>query len=140
MTARPELGAPPSRGPRSGRRADRGQAAVELALTFPFVVLLFLAMVQVGLIVRDQILVVHAAREAARAAAVIPGDAAARRAAIGSSGLDKGRIRVVVKGRGGPGSTLTVTVRYSAPTQVPLIGPLVPDVRLRAVASMRVEV
>ncbi|MBA2609184.1 MAG: pilus assembly protein [Actinobacteria bacterium] len=103
-------------------------------------VLLLLAIVQVGLVVRDQILVVHAAREAARAAAVSPDDAAARRAAVGSSGLEKGRIHVTVSGRGAPGSTLTVTVRYSAPTQVPLIGPLVPDVGLRAVASMRVEV
>ena len=140
MTARPEPGASPSHGPRSGRRPDRGQAVVELALTFPLVVLMFLAIVQVGLVVRDQILVVHAAREAARAAAVDPDAGAAKHAATGSSGLEKGRIEVTLNGRGAPGSTLTVTVRYASPTQVPLIGPLVPDVGLRAVASMRVEV
>jgi Flp pilus assembly protein TadG len=106
----------------------------------PFVVLLLLAIVQVGLVVRDEILVVHAAREAARAAAVDPDEAAARRAAVGSSGLEKGRMDVSITGRGRAGSTLSATVRYSAPTEVPLIGQLLPDVRLRAVASMRVEV
>jgi Flp pilus assembly protein TadG len=104
------------------------------------VVLLLLSIVQVGLIVRDEILVVHASREAARAAAVDPDNDAARRAAAGSSGLDKNRMNVTISGRGGVGSTLTVSVRYSAPTEVPLIGSLLPDVGLRAVTSMRVEV
>lgn len=113
---------------------------VEFALTLPLAVLILLAIVQVGLVVRDQILVVHAAREAARAAAVDPEPAAARRAAAGSSGLDEGRIQVAISGRGAPGSTLTVVIRYSAPTEVPLIGALLPDVALRAVAAMRVEV
>ena len=45
---------------------------MELALVLPLVVALLLAVVQVGLIVRDQVLVVHAAREAAREAAVDP--------------------------------------------------------------------
>lgn len=113
---------------------------MELALTFPLVVLMLLSIVQVGLIVRDQILVVHASREAARAGAVSGDPDDLRRAAIGSSGLKSGRIQIEASDRGAPGSTLTVTVRYSAPTDVPLIGALVPDVRLRAVTSMRVEV
>ena len=59
-------------GPVRRRRGDGGQASVELALVLPLVVLLLLAVVQLGLLVRDQILVVHAAREAAREAAVDP--------------------------------------------------------------------
>ncbi|HWI04001.1 MAG TPA: TadE/TadG family type IV pilus assembly protein [Acidimicrobiales bacterium] len=47
-------------------RADEGQASVELALVLPLVMMLLLAVVQLGLLVRDQILVVHAAREAVR--------------------------------------------------------------------------
>ena len=113
---------------------------VEFALTLPLVLLLLLAIVQVGLVVRDQILVVHAAREAARAAAVDPDPAAAGRAATGSSRLDTDRMHVTTSGRNAPGSTLTVVIRYAAPTEVPLIGVLLPDVGLRAVASMRVEV
>ena len=45
---------------------DRGQAAVETALVLPLIMAVALAFVQVGLLVRDHILVVHAAREAAR--------------------------------------------------------------------------
>ena len=58
-----------------GKRYDCGhklgclQATVELALVLPVVATLLLAVVQVGLVVRDQIRVTHAAREAARAAA-----------------------------------------------------------------------
>jgi Flp pilus assembly protein TadG len=58
---------------------------VELALVLPLVLLLLLGVVQVGLVVRDQILVVHAAREAAREAAVDPAPGAARRAALAGS-------------------------------------------------------
>lgn len=118
---------------------ERGQAVVELALTVPLVVLLLLSVVQLGLVVRDQILVVHASREAARAGAVSADSGAVRNAAIRSSGLNPKRMRVEMGSRGGVGSTLTVTIHYSSPTEVPLVGALLPDVGLRAVASMRVE-
>ena len=49
-------------------RADRGQATVEFALALPFVVMLLLGVVQVVVVVRDQLAVGLAAREAARAA------------------------------------------------------------------------
>ena len=124
---------------RSGRR-ERGQAVVELALTIPFVILLLLSIIQLGLVVRDDILTVHASREAARVAAVDPSPGAPRHAAIASTGLDPRRMSVSVSARGAPGSTLTVTVRYSSPTEVPLVGAFLPDVRLRAVAAIRVEV
>ncbi|MEY2448174.1 MAG: TadE-like protein [Acidimicrobiaceae bacterium] len=44
------------------RRRERGQATVEAALVLPLVVLLLLAVVQVGLLVRAEVLVTHAAR------------------------------------------------------------------------------
>jgi Flp pilus assembly protein TadG len=43
---------------------------VEFALVLPLLLVLLLAIVQVGLLVRDQVLLVHAAREAARELAV----------------------------------------------------------------------
>jgi Flp pilus assembly protein TadG len=121
------------------RRGDEGQAAVELALVLPLVVALLLAAVQVGLIVRDQVLVVHAAREAAREAAVDPDPAAARRAAAEGSGLRASRLRVEVTGRGAPGSRVRVEVRYRAATDVPLVGALLGEVTLSGAAAMRVE-
>ncbi len=118
---------------------DGGQAAVELALVLPLVAILLLALVQVGLIVRDQILVIHAAREAAREAAVDSGPYVPGRAAAASSTLAPARLPVVAAGRRGPGSRVTVHVRYRAPTDVPLVGGALPDITLEASATMRVE-
>lgn len=117
----------------------RGQATVELALLLPVVVVMILVVVQVGLVVRDQVLVVHAAREAARVAAVEPDAALARRQAVRSSGLDQGRLSVEVSGRGAPGSRVRVVTRYRSPTEVPLVGGLVGDADLSATVTMRVE-
>ena len=123
---------------REGHRGE-GQAAVELALALPLVALLLLTVVQLGLLVRDQILVVHAAREGARQAAVDGAPDAARRAAVSASGLPAGGMAVSASGRGGPGSRVRVEVRYRAPTDVPLVGAALGDVTLGASATMRVE-
>jgi Flp pilus assembly protein TadG len=112
---------------------------VELALVLPLVLVLLLGIVQLGLLVRDQILVVHAAREAAREAAVDPAPDAARRAAAASSTLDGSRLTVTTSGRGATGSRVRVEVAYRAPTGVPLVGAALGDLTLRATATMRVE-
>lgn len=125
--------------PRSRRVHQSGQAAVELALVLPFLAVLLLLLVQVGLLVRDQVLVVHAAREGAREAAVEPAPGAAREAALAGSGLDPGRLDVAVSGRGGPGSRVKVTATYRSPTAVPVVGAALSDMRLEASATMRVE-
>ena len=119
--------------------SERGQSTVEVALVLPFVVLLLFLVVQVGLIVHDQTLVTYAAREAARAASVSNVPSAPRRAAIAGGGLDPGRVRVEVHGRGAIGSYLEVSITYVAVTDLVLIGPLLPDLALHAEATMRVE-
>jgi TadE-like protein len=121
------------------RRGEEGQAAVELALCLPLLAGLALVLLQVALVVRDQVLVTHAAREAAREAAVTSDVAAARRAASAGAHLDPDRMQVVIAGRGRPGSRVSVEVRYASPTEIPLVGPLVGDVHLSATAAMRVE-
>jgi Flp pilus assembly protein TadG len=125
-------------------RRDRGQASVELALLLPVVLLLLLAVLQVGLLARDVVLVTHAAREAARAAATDPDPSTARAAAVGSSGLDPTRlvVRSTVTGseEEDGGRRVRAEVAYRAVTDVPLIGALLPDRSIRAVATMRVEV
>lgn len=125
----------------SRRSSDGGQAAVEVALVLPVVALLLLGVVQVALVVRDQVLVVHAAREAARAAAVDPSPGAARRAALAATSLDGRRMQVEEQPAAGDGSRrlVTASVRYRSPTDAPLIGPLLPDVVVRGGASMRRE-
>jgi Flp pilus assembly protein TadG len=119
-------------------RGQCGQAAVELALVLPLVLLLFLGLVQVGLVVRDDVLLVHAAREAARRAAVDRADGNARTAAINGSGLTASRLDVRTT-RDEAAGTVSETLRYRSPTGLPLIGPLLPDITLEAKATMRTE-
>jgi Flp pilus assembly pilin Flp len=124
---------------RPDRRDSSGQATVEAALLLPFVALLLLAVVQVGVLVRAQVLVTHAAREAARAAAVDPDTSAAVDAGEHATSLDASRMRVDIEGRAGRGSHVTAKVTYEAPTDVPLIGALLGDLDLEGEATMRVE-
>ena len=116
-----------------------GQATVELALLMPVILLLLLAVVQLGWVTRDQVLVANAAREAARAVAVDARPGAALEAARRSGALDPAELRVEVGVRGPVGSTVRVVVRYRSVTDAPLIGPFVGDVELKADATMRVE-
>jgi Flp pilus assembly protein TadG len=118
---------------------ERGQATVELALVLPLVVVLLLALVQAAVVARDQILVTHAAREAARAVAVDDDVDAARRAAEQAGPLAAERLDVTVTGRDGVGSRVRVVVRYTLPTRVPLVGRVLDEVALEASATMRVE-
>ena len=119
------------------RRPEHGQAAVELALAFPLVCLFLLALVQVVLVGRDAIAVAHAAREGARAAAVAADPAgAARRAAEAAVHLEPGRLAVTTAV---VGELVRVTVRYRAPTEVPIVGAFVHDVALVETVTMAVE-
>ncbi len=117
---------------------ERGQAAVELALVLPVVVLLALIVLQAGLVAKDFVLVQHAAREAARAGAVQPDGATVRQAAIAGGGLVGDRTMVRWQG-GRRGDRSTATVTYSSSTAVPLVGRLIGDVTLSAQVSIRIE-
>ena len=120
---------------RSLRGGQHGQATVEFAFVLPLVVLALLAVVQVGLVVRDQLGVVHAAREAARAASVDPDPGRAVRAAHRTlPGAD-----VQVGSRPKLGGEISVTVHYTSVTDLPLVGVLFPDPDLHATSVMRVE-
>jgi Flp pilus assembly protein TadG len=120
---------------------DEGQAAVELALALPLVALLLLALAQLTLVARDQLLVVHAAREGAREAAVdrAGGAVRARAAAARGSGLKDGQLEVETSHIGGGSDMVLVRVKYRSQTDLPLVGPLLPDVQMRAKAAMRSE-
>lgn len=121
------------------RQHEDGQAVVELALCLPVLAALALVLLQVAVVVRDQVLLTHAAREAAREAAVSPELGAVRRAAVEGGRLDADRLTVTVAGRGRPGSRAVVEVRYAAPTELPIVGSLIGDVELRASVAVRVE-
>lgn len=111
----------------SGRRAlapgsrprshEGGQASVELALVLPVLLSLVLLLVEAGLVVKDYVLVAHAAREAARVAVVDPRESAVAQAARGASGLVVGRMEVHL--RRGPGRLVTTAVSYRHALNVP---------------------
>ena len=125
------------------RRDDHGQATVELALVLPVVVVLLLVGAQVAVVLHDQVLVLHAAREAARAAAVQPAGSRAAtvdatqavRAALPAHRSERYRITVHQRAPG----LVEVRVATSSPTDVPLVGRLLPDVPLSASVVMAVE-
>ena len=120
---------------RPGARSDDGQATVEFALLLPVLVMAMLAIVQVALVARDELAVVHAAREAARSASVDPDPAAATRAARATlAGAE-----VVVGPRPAVGDPITVDVTYVSKTELPLVGRLFPDPTLHARVVIRVE-
>ena len=98
-----------------------------------------LVLVQVGLLVRDHILVVHAAREAARAAAVDPTAEVATAAAVAATGLDPSRVEVTAEGSRVTGGLLQVTVRYRPEPAVPIVGRLFPDSAIEEKFTVRVE-
>lgn len=122
---------------RSRAREDGGQATVELALVLPLVCLMMLAIIQVGLIVHAHLLVVHAAREGVRAAAVDDHPFAAQIAVIAGAPLDPGQLDVDVDDAGD--GRVRVEVRYRYDTSVPIVGSLFGDVDLSASAVMRRE-
>ena len=114
---------------------ERGQATVEFALILPLAVFLLLAVLQTALVVRDYVGVVHASREAARAASVDP-DPAAPLAAARRVLRDA---RVHVGPRPAVGGAVRVEVSVVAHTNLPLVGALFPDPVLHGTAVMRAE-
>lgn len=100
-----------------------------------------LALLQVGLLVKDQLVVAGAARAGAREGAVTIDDAAARDAAVSAAvGLPPERLDIAVEREGGAGTPVRVRIRYRAPIIVPFVAWLFPsEVRLSAEATMRQE-
>ncbi len=126
----------PGPGGADPRDPSTGQATVESALLIPFVALVLLAIVQLALVVHARVMVTHAAREGARVAAVGGSDDEIGRAVGVAGDLVLHRLRVDVSRVDG---TATVRVSYVDPTDVPIVGSLIHDVELTAVARMRLE-
>ena len=125
-------------------RPDRrqvGSAAVEFALVLPLVLVMALALVQVGLLVRDRLLVEAAARAGARAAAVEADTGAIRAAALAAApDLDSSLTTVQITRIGGQGDPVSVSIRYDEPIRVPLVGWLFgTSVRMDVTATNRQE-
>lgn len=120
---------------------ERASASVEFALVLPLVLIMTLAVVQVGLLVKDQLIVEECARAGARQASVSTDDSSVTAAALEAAvSLDPDRVTVTIDREGAGGTPVTVHIRYSAPIVVPLVTWLFPTtVDLGADAVMRQE-
>ena len=113
----------------------RGQAAVELALVMPVVVIFMLLILQVGLVVREQIALIHACGAAARAASIAdsPSEAASSVFSASSFG-DAAEITVATND-----GMVTVDVVFDHPTNLAIVGFFLPDITLRATATYQLQ-
>jgi Flp pilus assembly protein TadG len=122
---------------RSALTGERGSVAVEFALVVPVVLLVLLAAVEVAVVARAQLEVVHAAREGAREAAASPDPAravAAAQAALGAAGSGA---RISVQRPHVVGATAEVEVWLPHQLGAGLFAG--PSITLRGRAVMRVE-
>jgi Flp pilus assembly protein TadG len=118
---------------------DRGQSTVELALVLPLIALLLLGLFQVGVIARDRVALVHAAREGVRVAVMDPSPEAVTVAVRGATSLDPSALRVELTGGTDSGDLVTVVVRYTCRTDVAVTGSVVPDVEMAERLSAIIE-
>lgn len=106
-----------------------------MALCLPLLFMFLLGIVQLVVVVRDQLAVELAAREAARAASVAaPSAPSAEEAAARAVAL-----RPLVVATEASTGTVTVTVSHVTHTDVPLIGAFIPDITITAKATMALE-
>lgn len=102
--------------------AERGTATVEFALLLPLLLVMCLALVQVGLLARDRLLTEAVARAGAREAAVQADEAAIRQAALAAGpGLDPDAVTIGVTREGSVGDPVTVQVGYAETIRVPFV-------------------
>jgi Flp pilus assembly protein TadG len=124
-----------TRSERSSRlRGTSGQAAVEFATVLPLVVVMALGLLVVGIAIRNELAVEHAAREGARAASVsatpsVAADAVARRSV--ALPVDVSAVS--------DHSTVTVTVRYVDPVDVAILGSFIGPITHTASVTMALE-
>ncbi|ACX52170.1 TadE family protein [Ammonifex degensii KC4] len=125
-------------------REEKGQAAVELALTLPLLLLILFALVEFGRVFFAYLVITNAAREGARLAAVGGSDVAiVDRVKDAAAGLEQGKLQVEVSPSAPDrvsGTTAVVKVSYPVNLLLPLPPGVLPNpVVLKAQASMRVE-
>lgn len=121
------------------KNRESGQATVELALCFPFVILLIAIVVQIGLIGVEQIRLWHSAREAARIASV-DGDVGAIREAVEIAGSRDVSLTVdPPDANRTQGGAVRVELSKHPHARVPFADLVLSPITLRAEATMRIE-
>jgi Flp pilus assembly protein TadG len=125
---------------------EEGQAAVEFALITPLLVVLLLAVIQVGVTFHDYVTLTDAARAGARKAIVARfsgGTLTDAQQAVRDSGSDltQSKLGVTVTDPtwNTAGSVVTVTATYPYEINIPLLGVSLMSGNLTATAKERLE-
>jgi Flp pilus assembly protein TadG len=110
-------------------------------MVLPLILVMTLAVLEVGLVVKDRIVLQGSARAGARQAAVSGDDQTIRDEVVQASpSLDPSKLDVDVAREGGVGTAVTVTVVYHDSVAIPLVAWLFPaTIDLSASAVMRQE-
>ena len=114
---------------------DSGQATVELALVMPLIIGLLLIILNVGLVVRNQLAVWHAASAGARAASISPDSPDIVQQAVEDEvGLRPLHLQIIRDEQ-----LITVEVQYPRTINLWLIKRIVPPLTLSASVTMHVQ-
>lgn len=122
------------------RRDERGSAIADFTMVSTLVLVLFLAVVQLGLALHTRNTLISCASEGARLGAradAVPGQAVSRTEALISESLSPRYARRVTTREGVVGGVRVVEVHVVAP--IPVIGLLGPDDRLDVVGRAFLE-
>ena len=134
-------------------KSNSGQSVVELAMMLPLIILVSFAMINIGLLLKAQIIVTYAAREGARTGAVTNDDQSIRgriETVMGDID-DNGKTTVEIipheffRGRGSD-LKVRITYRYSIPFQASLPEPFdseilrTGEIPVASIAVTRVEI
>jgi Flp pilus assembly protein TadG len=121
-------------------RDERGAATADFAMVSVLVVVVFLAVLQIGLALHTRNLLISCASEGARMGAradAVPGQGVARTQALISASLSARYARSVTSRETAVGGVRVVEVRVVAP--IPVLGLLGPDDRLDVVGRAFLE-
>jgi len=101
----------------------------------PVVVIFMLLILQVGLVVREQIALIHACGSAARAASIAESPSDEARSVLSASSFgDTAEITVTTND-----GMVRVDVVFDHPTDLAIVGFFLPDIKLRATATYQLQ-
>lgn len=121
------------------QQRNAGQAVVEVALTLPLICTLVVGILQIALVGRNRLALEVAAREAARAAVVSADPAAAAHTAAHAAVALRPLVVRVETGTIADVPSITASIDWTDPTDVPIVGVFIPDIPLRAEVTMTIE-
>ena len=114
---------------------ESGQATVEIALVMPLIIGLLIIILNVGLVVRDQLAVWHAAGAGARAASISPDSPDVVQQAVEAEVQLRPLHLQIVR----DGDLITVEAKYPRTFGLWLISSIAPPLTLSATVTMHVQ-